>query len=115
MLACPKFASPPGVHAVAERVNTIVVPSGDQSGNIAVPVVVRSLTSAPVTPSRIDSLPLYAVTICLPSGLNDDVAAVVLAGACCIVGLVASTLPSDIVVPDPAPARFKKVKATRVP
>src|SRR5947209_15092108 len=105
MLACPKFAPPPGVHGVAARTNTMLLPSGDQSGNIAVPVVVRSETSAPVTASLIDSLPLYAVTICLPSGLNDDVAAVVPAVACCIAGLVASTLPSDIVVPVPAPSR----------
>src|SRR3954471_6583537 len=98
MLACPKFGSP-GVHADAARVKTMLLPSGDQSGNIAVPVVVMSVTSAPVTASRTESLPLYAVTICLPSGLNDEVAAVVLAVACCAVGLVASTLPSDIVVP----------------
>src|SRR6185369_12653946 len=99
MLDCPKFGCP-GVHAVDVRTNTIVEPSGDQSGNIAVPVVVMALTIAPVTPSRMLSLPSYAVTICLPSGLNDDVAAVVLAGACCTVGLVASTLPSVIVVPE---------------
>src|SRR6185312_17470816 len=114
MLDCPKLGSP-GVHAVAARTNTIVEPSGDQSGNMAVPVVGRSMTGAPVTPSRIDSLPSYAVTSLVPSGLNDDVAAVVFAAACCIAGLVASTEPSDMVMPLPAPARFKKVNATRVP
>src|SRR3954462_3298965 len=102
MLDWPKFGRL-GVHAVAERTNTIVCPSGDQSGNIAVPVVVRSVTSAPLTASRIDSLPLYAVTSCLPSGLNDDVASIVFGAACCAAGLVASTLPSDIVLPVAAP------------
>src|SRR5260370_5639368 len=104
MLACPKFGWL-GVHADAERTNTMVVPSGDQSGNIAVPVVVMSVTSAPVTASRTDSLPLYADTICLPSGLNDEVASIVLAAACCAVGLVASTPPTDMVVPAAAPVR----------
>src|SRR5437879_5056908 len=112
MLSWPK-GTPPSVHSALGRTNTRCLPSGDQSGYSAAPLVVTAASWAPVLPSRSVSLPWYDVTRREPSALKADCPTGVEAAAFCTVGLVASTSPSD--KRPPMPPRSRKLNARRVP